>query len=295
MSDITFIKHKMTNILNISKIVTIHYFELDKNYKFEGESHDFWEMVYVDKGEIIITAKNKKHLLRQGEVVFHKPNEFHNLCANDVTAPNVFIITFVCNSAAMKFFRNKMMKLPAKLRGLIASIIEESEKTFDMPCFNPRIHDLTLKQNSPIGGQQLVRLYLEQLLIMIIRNDSNNLKTKNIFHSKESMENHFAASMISFMEKNICNQLTISDICKHMNYGKTFLCTTFKNATGCGVMEYYTKLKIDYAKKLIREKDYNISQISNILMFDNVHYFSRTFKRITNMTPTEYFNSIKVD
>jgi YesN/AraC family two-component response regulator len=108
------------------------------------------------------------------------------------------------------------------------------------------------------------------------------------------MENHLADSIISFMKNNICNNITISDICAHMNYGKTFLCTTFKNATGFSVKEYYIKLKIDYAKILIREKNYNISQISNLLMFDNAHYFSRVFKRITKMTPTEYLNTIKV-
>ena len=36
----------------ISELVTVHYFELAKDYKFPGERHDFWEFVYVDKGEI---------------------------------------------------------------------------------------------------------------------------------------------------------------------------------------------------------------------------------------------------
>ena len=50
--------------------------------------------------------------------------------------------------------------------------------------------------------------------------------------------------------------------------------------------------KIKEAKKLIREEQYNITQISYMLAFDNPHYFSRVFKRITNMTPTQYKNSV---
>jgi len=51
--------------------------------------------------------------------------------------------------------------------------------------------------------------------------------------------------------------------------------------------------KIQEAEKLISEKKYNFTQISDMLSFDNSHYFSRVFKRISGMTPTEYKNSVK--
>ena len=44
-----YVKHRIENLVNIAKIVTIHYYELDKNFSYPGESHDFWELVYADK------------------------------------------------------------------------------------------------------------------------------------------------------------------------------------------------------------------------------------------------------
>lgn len=41
---------------NVERIYSVHYFEFSKDYTFPGEAHDFWEFVYVDKGEIIATA-----------------------------------------------------------------------------------------------------------------------------------------------------------------------------------------------------------------------------------------------
>jgi len=111
------------HVIRVQSIVTIHYFELSKNFYYPGESHDFWEMVYVDKGEVIITADDKEFVLRQGEAVFHEPNEFHKIAANNVIAPNVFIISFVCKSREMKFFRKKVTVVPTKLRDLIALVI----------------------------------------------------------------------------------------------------------------------------------------------------------------------------
>jgi YesN/AraC family two-component response regulator len=52
-------------------------------------------------------------------------------------------------------------------------------------------------------------------------------------------------------------------------------------------------MKIDRAKEMIREKKYNFSEISERLSFSSIHYFSRRFKLITGMTPSEYAASVK--
>ena len=61
--------------ITVRKIYTIHYFEYMKNFEFSGETHDFWELQCVYKGEI----KVLDHILKAGQVIFHKPNEFHNV------------------------------------------------------------------------------------------------------------------------------------------------------------------------------------------------------------------------
>ena len=105
--NLNYIKHKIANLINITKIVTIHYYEFNKNYSYDGESHDFWEMVYVDAGKVQIKANNKEFHLKQGEIIFHKPNEFHTINTGEETAANVFVISFVCSSEAMNFFKGK--------------------------------------------------------------------------------------------------------------------------------------------------------------------------------------------
>ena len=72
--------------IQIDKIVTIHYFEYMSDYSFTGESHDFWEFLCVDKGEVDIVAGDKPYTLQKGEIIFHKPNEFHSVQANGTIA-----------------------------------------------------------------------------------------------------------------------------------------------------------------------------------------------------------------
>ena len=129
---VSYVKTQLQTLVNITKIVTIHYYEFDKNFTFGGESHDFWEMVYVDKGKVLVKSEKDELILGQGDVIFHKPNEFHAIRAYD-SEPNFFVITFVSHSPAMSFFKKYHTKLDGKLRAFISGIIKESDATFIVP------------------------------------------------------------------------------------------------------------------------------------------------------------------
>jgi len=290
----TYIKHKIANIINIQKIVTLHYFEFERSFRSKGESHDFWEMIYADKGDLQVKLKNKEFTLFQGECYFHKPNEYHTHYANGVVAPNIFIISFVCNSQSIKIFKGKKIRIPAKLKPIISSIIDEGRKTFDLPFNDPELKELKLKDLSIAGGQQMIRTYLEQLLILLLRHECNTSDT-NVFSSKETMMEHVAEEMLKKLDSYAYKRISVDKFCKEMKYSKAYLSKIFKHNYSCSISTYMTKVKINEAKKLIREHNHNFSEISDMLMFSNPLYFSRVFKKITGMSPTEYKNSVKID
>ena len=58
----TYIKTKLKRSIDIDAIITLHYFEYMKDYVFDGESHDFWEFVFVDSGNLFVTAGDKEVL-----------------------------------------------------------------------------------------------------------------------------------------------------------------------------------------------------------------------------------------
>ena len=94
------------------------------------------------------------------------------------------------------------------------------------------------------------------------------------------------------LNENIYNKITLCDIVRHTGKSGSTVKSLFALYRSEGIMHYYNSLKIKEARKLIREGNYNISQISDLLHFDNPQYFSKCFKRFTNMTPREYQASI---
>jgi len=279
--------------IKINKLVTVHYFEYTKNYTFQGESHDFWELVYVDKGQIIAYADDRVFPLKQGQVVFHKPNEWHNINADGVVAANVSIVSFVCNSKAMEGFENLVYNINFHQKELLSKIVKESEDVFANPLNDPYTSEMIKNKDSQIGAEQLIKMYLTEFLISVLR-------TKNVYEKNSSLSliryktnNETTDTIIEYLSRNLENKITFTDVAKHLHLSKTTIKTVFAQNTGMGVMKYYNKLKIEKAKMYIREENYNISQIANILGYDSIHYFSKQFKAHVNLSPTQYAKSIK--
>lgn len=68
-----FVKTLIKPIISVTAFYTVHYFNYGRQFCFEGEKHDFWELVYVDRGCITITADNKQFELYKGQASFTNP------------------------------------------------------------------------------------------------------------------------------------------------------------------------------------------------------------------------------
>lgn len=283
-----YFKHKLQNLINVSKIVTIHYFEFEKNFKTDGEFHDFWELVYAEKEDIICSADNSIVTLKEGEVLFHKPNEFHTLSANGKTAPNVFILSFVCKSDAMRFFENKKFLIDEQLAKFIYFILEEGKKTFDIPFSDPSLKKMALKENATLGGEQLIKNYLELFLINLLRSSTETKDGNQIFLPRKELLSKPVNETIKVLETALYVNLSIDEICTKTAYGRAYLQRVFKAKTKKTIMEYYVNLKIERAKQLLRETSLSVKEISEKLAFSEPNYFTKTFKRVSGMTPTAY-------
>lgn len=97
----TYIKTKLKHSIDIDAIITLHYFEYMKNFEFKGESHNFWEFLYVDKGTVAVRADDTWTTLKTGDIIFHQPNEFHAIKSIGKDSPNLVVMSFTCDSPAM--------------------------------------------------------------------------------------------------------------------------------------------------------------------------------------------------
>lgn len=283
-----YFKHKIQNLLVIDKLVILQFYEFDKNFKYGPESHDFWEIVYADKESIVCNVDGEDLILSQGQVIFHKPNEVHAHSSNGYNAPDVFVASFACRSEAMRFFENKIITLTQRQIQYIYSIIKLARQTFDIPYSDPNLRKMKLLPRPILGGEQLIKNHMELLLIDLMRTLTETADGNKIFLTENEQGNKLVDEVIKLLKENVFNNLSIYEISKRTSYSKAYIFKQFKSATGKGVMEYFTELKNKTAKKLLRENELSIKEISEKLCFDTPNYFSKTFRKLNGLTPTQY-------
>ena len=273
----------------VSALYSVHYFEYASCFSFAGESHDFWEMVYVDKGSVKVTAGDQQLELSAGQAIFHPPMEFHAISADRGTAPDLVVVGFAAQGQAMEHLWSCIVPIGAEERAAMGRIVEESGTAFSTPLNDPTTQFLVRREDAPFGAEQRIVSAMEELLIRLIR---HQLGAPDRIAADP--EDQWLASMETYLKERLDRPLTIEQVCRDNLIGRSQLQKRFHDQTGGGVMAYFSKLKIQMARRLIREGNLNVTQIAAALGYQSVHYFSRHFKQHTGMSPSQYAKSVKM-
>lgn len=257
--------------INVKNIIGIR-----EDFSFADADRNFWEMVYVEKGEMLCRENENEFILKSGEIAFKKADEVYTFSNNSGKA---IIIAFRCQSRAIKRLYGGIFRLQSADKALLSALFEEGFACFD-------------GENAPFGCSQMVKNLLEILLIRLCRSEEIALKKsrQSLIVDGEAVPYNIK-EILEFLNANIYGKITISDIAEATKKSESTVKQLFYKYKKDGIMKYYNRLKIDEACRLISEGKYSITQISKRLCFDNPQYFSKCFKSFTGMTPSEYKHS----
>lgn len=198
----------------------------------------------------------------------------------------------------MKFFEERLVCINQTERFYLGQLISEARRSFHTPLNNPYNCFLERIPNAEFGSEQIIFLSLEMLLISLLRRyrtQQFSPVTSEIFSHpmlhRDSDE--LLGQIIQYLRRHIYEHMTVAQICKDNSVGRSQLQKLFHEKLHCGVIDYFRRMKIEYAQRLIREQRYNYTQIADILGYSSYQYFSLQFKKFTRMTPSEYSSSVK--
>ena len=284
-----YIRTELHKPLTIEGIYTIHYFEYTKDFAYSGEFHNFWEVVYADKKSLVITAGAQELTLKAGQMYIHKPNEFHKIRCDGTSAANSVILSFDCSCPELMSIAGIVINCTDEERRLMGLIISEAENAFSTPLGTSYTRVLEKSESGDFGCEQMIQLYMEQLLIRLIRGNKRSVAQKN------SASNTLLPRICAYLENNMDKRLSFTDIQKEFNISASVIKRLFRDNMNCGIMEHFSRLKVDAAKQMIRENEYNFTEISEKLGFNTPQYFTMVFRRISGMSPSEYEKSVKLN
>lgn len=284
-----FFLNEFDTVLKVTRIANLHYFEFTPQYQTSEDHHGFSELIYVDEGAISVDAQNYTGPLANGQLLIHRPNEVHSLTCSDDDAPNVIIIGFECDCEHLNAFSSAPTTLNPSQKKMLAEILTEGMSVYAPPYNMPNVRRMHKREAVPFGADQLLELKLEIFLILLIRDAMR--------HGANPSDIASEVDGIAGVHRYVCEhynqKITLEQLCLLFGTNKTTLCDEFRAAYGDTVFNYINRLRIDKAKKLMREGKMSITDISARVGFSSIHYFCRVFKKIVGRTPKEYSSSVR--
>ncbi len=279
------------NKLNVTNLYTAYSYYYSPTFFFKGESHSAIEFLYVNAGEVVVETdvSDEPFILTKGQFLFHKPYEFHKIRANNI-ACNVYILTFDCECAHIDKLYDKIFTATPYQAQLAIKLVTEGMDFLEGKNWIPTIN----KDKEPtFASGQLTKTLLESFLIDIIRSQLYEKTEKESQHETQHNEATILELAKTYMSNNITRKLTLDEISSAIGYSTPHLCSVFKKNLGISVMTYFIQIRVKKVKQLIEEGKLTFKQISELMNYDTVQYFSTQFKKVAFCTPSQYAKTIK--
>ena len=148
-----------------------------------------------------------------------------------------------------------------------------------------------------VGGSSLERIPSEQFItdrIIEFKDTGDSRKDKLLQKMLDGVQKHYdyVEFVKEYVSENYMNEISFHELALVAHVSRTYLSTLFKRTVGCTFPEYLAKFRIGKSIEIMKQKRVPLSEISNLVGFNDYAHFSKTFKKITGLSPKEFRSSL---
>ena len=255
--------------VRVESLYTLFYQEKEPGFFFSGEAHPMAELLYVDSGRVHSVADGQELLLEHGDLVLYSPEQWHMQYADEEERCKIVTVGFWARGLGWESLSNRRFRLGREAIQLLQRMLEaQTQKDTD------RIFSLLT------------------LLILELRDMADAEETDG--HAV-SGENTIIRKAQQYVQTHVMEKLTVPAVAAGVGVSASYLTALFHKHLAVSPGEYIRRIKLQQSKLMIREGQMNFTEISENLQYSTVHHFSRQFKQMFGITPTEYARGVRQD
>lgn len=254
------------NLFSITKLLYAFDHDFDNGYVFSGESHDFWEAVYVCSGSIDVTCDDNVYSMGAGDMIFYPPLSFHKI--NRVGKKGVRLLNI-----SFEYAGDVPKNLPLSVFALSSEEGESFVKTFEL------IRSAVSGKGAHPYVSQLAASRLTSLIIEL----SFDHSVEDRYLSSVSASVY--RSLVSYMKEHVFDNFSLSELAGENHVSVSYVKLLFNRYAGVSPKTFYTHLRLNTAKSLLKSHA-SVSEIAVKMNFSSPNYFSRWFSKATGMNPS---------
>ncbi|GIN71824.1 transcription regulator [Bacillus sp. J14TS2] len=264
---------------------------LKDNY-IPPHTHDFFELVYVVRGNAHHQIEDKTYELSAGNVFILEPSMYHRFRASLSHDTVVYNVLF--NKEFLHRELNTLSTMPSFVNFFYLIPFLQKHSSFIQFLPLQLVQKIQIEkhldaiyreyQEKEDGYQFVIKTRLIEVLILLSRYYKTNQGKQNIFISDDE-----AIQSIAHFLKEHCNQpISLSQLSKTFGISVSSLTAKFKAHTGKTLIEFKHTAQIQQACYKLQESKKKISTIALDSGFNDLSHFNRVFKKHTGTTPSHY-------
>lgn len=230
-----------------------------------------YQLLYIASGKTHFIINGEDHEVTAGHMVLYLPRQEQNYIYYGADKPEVYWVHFTGNNVK-DILRHYDIALddPIFFTGVVSRFSY---------LFKEMIQEL---QTCRIGYKDLLSMYLHQIFLSIQR---ARLEQKPAISSyiQEEMEN-----ARRYFNEHYNESINIEEFAASRGMSVSWFLRNFKQVSGMSPMHYILVNRLNNAVSLLETTDYNVTEISAIVGYENPLYFSRLFKKEKGVSPSEY-------
>jgi len=266
--------------IQIQDILGYYYRIRTPGYQFKGEQHNFFELTYIDTGVMYTEVDGKFHRLGEKDMIIYGPGQYHTQHTDEDQSVSYITILFNMENLSPDVpadwyhaLINKVFPYNKKIYTLIKTFVRES--TTGVPYMD-----------------SLMLCLLSETIIRLLQGEYVNPTAQPASVVRQNYQDELFDRIHAYIEENICEPLTIAEICQQFSLSRSSLQLLFKNAVNQSPKKYISDMKLEKSCQMLRENKYTISEISLKLGYSSIHYFSNAFNQKYHISPSEYAKRI---
>lgn len=230
-----------------------------------------YQILYVASGKAHFYFNGVEEIVSAGNMVLYRPKEEQRYYYYGIDHTEVYWVHFTGNNV-----KNILRKY-----GISDDmhVIHTGTSLEYKRLFLQMIQELKLCKED---YEELLANHLQHLFILIHR----------LLNTKPRGKNHFLMeemdSAMKYFHKNYNKAISIEDYAASQHMSVSWFIRNFKEYTNSTPAQYLLSLRISNAQTLLETTNYNVTEIANIVGYDNPLYFSRIFKKQSGMSPSEF-------
>ncbi len=258
--------------VRIDSLYAYYRYTFEEGYRFDGHTHEAWEINIVLSKSMSITYNGEVVTLSQGDFFLGEPRAFH--CNRALSGG--------AEMAVIQFFSDSLPKrghfcargLDKDEYGTARLLLSEIERL----CGHVYPGGLIRNYDPEVYADALK---LCEVLLSRVAGGENDVRESTAGRAALYRE------AVKYMEANIASRITIPELAKALCVCPASLKSVFLEYTGGGAVKYFNEMKIHAAREMLAHGS-SISFVSDSLGFSSPCYFSYVFKHVTGVCAKNY-------